>query len=121
MRVAMNPRYLLLPFAIAIGLSSQVKRSEAIPQGRMPSIEGHSIYVKVLDAATGKPVKGIWVLLDRKSQLKQGSNAKTDSSGVAGFYLSNPLPERIGVSFSPLEFESCSEQEFVTDQIPTTG
>jgi hypothetical protein len=118
---AMKQLYLLLPFVLAIGLNSQVKQSEAIQQGRLPSTGDHSISVKVIDAETGQPVKGIWVPLDDKSQLKQSLTAKTDSHGVAGFHLSGPLPERIGLSFSPLEFGSCSELEFVTDQILRTG
>jgi hypothetical protein len=121
MRVAMTRLYFLLPFALAIGLSSQVNQSEVVQQGRQPSAETHSISVRVLDAETGKPVKGIWVSLDSEPQLKRLLNAKTDSHGVAAFHLSGPLPERVGPSVSPVEFGACSELEFVTDQVLTTG
>lgn len=116
----MKQLYFLLPFTLAIGLSSQVKQ-EVVQQGRQPSAETHSISVKVLDAETGKPVKGIWVSLDGEPQLKRLLNAKTDSRGLAGFHLSGALPERVGPSFSPGEFGSCSDLEFVTDQILRTG
>jgi len=111
---------LLLPFTLAIGLNTQVKESEALRQARLPSTEDHSISVKVLDAETGQPVKGVWVSLDYKPRLKQ-LNAKTNSHGIVGFHLLVPLPERIGLSFGPNEFGSCSEIEFVTDQILKTG
>jgi hypothetical protein len=112
--------YLLLPFALAIGINTHVKQSEAVQQGR-PSAEGDSISVKVLDAETGQPMKGIWVSLDDKPQLKRSLSSKTSSHGVAVFHLLGSPPERIGLSFSPVEFGSCSEAEFVTDQILMTG
>jgi hypothetical protein len=80
--VTMKQFYLLLLFALAIGLNSQVKQPEAVQQGP-PHTEIQSISVKVLDAETGQPVKGIWVPLDDKIQLKQPLNAKTDSHGIA--------------------------------------
>jgi hypothetical protein len=113
--------YLLLPLVLAIGLRCQMKQPEAVQQGRLLYTEDHSIAVKVLDAETGQPVKGIWVPLDDKTKLKQPLSAKTDSQGIAGFHISGSLPERIGLSFSPLEFGSCSEVEFLTDQILRTG
>jgi hypothetical protein len=116
----MKQLYLLLPCALAIGLNTQVNQSEA-QQGRPSSTDDHVISVKVLDAETGQPVKGIWVPLNNKPQLKQPLNGRTDSRGIAGFHLSGPLPERIGLSFSPVEFGSCSEMEFATDQILRTG
>jgi len=121
MGIAMKRLYFLLPFALATGLSSQVKQYEVVQQERQPSAETHSIFVKVLDAETGKPVKGIWVSVDSQPQPKRLLNAKTDSRGVAAFHLSGPLPERVGPSVSPVEFKRCSELEFVTDQILTTG
>jgi hypothetical protein len=117
----MKQFYLLLPLVLANGLHGQMKQPEAVQQGRLLSTGDHSISVKVLEAETGQPVKGIWVPLDDKLQLKQPLNAKTDSHGIAGFHLSGPLPERIGLSFSPFEFGSCSEVEFLTDQILRTG
>jgi hypothetical protein len=77
--------------------------------------------VKVLGGETGQPVKSIYVPLDDRPQQIQLLNAKTDSHGMAVFHLSDPLPERIGISFNPFEFGSCSELEFVTDQILRTG
>jgi 5-hydroxyisourate hydrolase-like protein (transthyretin family) len=85
---------------------------------------GHSISVKVLDAETGKPVKGIWVPLselDEKYKPKKVLNAKTNSQGIADFQLLEPLPERVEFSFGPDELASCSEVQFVTDQILKTG
>ena len=85
---------------------------------------GHSISVKVLDAETGKPVKGIWVPLselDEKYKPKKVLNAKTNSHGIADFQLPEPLPARIEFSFGPDELASCSEVQFVTDQILKTG
>jgi 5-hydroxyisourate hydrolase-like protein (transthyretin family) len=85
---------------------------------------GHSISVKVLDAETGKPVKGIWVPLselDEKYKPKKVLNAKTNSQGIANFQLPEPLPERIEFSVGPDELASCSEVQFVTDQILKTG
>jgi len=117
----MSGFYLLLPLALAVALNGQVKQSEAIQQRPISTTAYHSISVKVLDAETGRPVKSIWVPLDEKPQQSQLLNAKTDSHGIAVFHLSDPLPERIGLSFGPWEFGSCSEQEFVTDQILKTG
>jgi len=116
----MSGFYLLLPFALAIALNSQFKQSEAIQQRPVPTAD-HSISVKVLDAETGQPVKRIWVPLDYRPQQIQLLNAKTDSHGIAVFHFSGPLPERIRLSFSPWDFGSCSELEFVTDQILRTG
>jgi hypothetical protein len=116
----MKQFYLLLPFALTIGINTHVKQSEAVQQGK-PGTEDRSISVKVLDAETGQPEKGIWVSLDDKPRLKQPLSAKTSSHGIAGFHILGLPPERIGLSFSPIEFGSCSEVEFVTDQILMTG
>lgn len=116
----MKQFYLLLPCALAIGLNTQVKQSGA-QAGWPSSTEDHFISVKVLDAETGRPVKGISVLPNNKLQLKQPLSRKTDSRGIAEFHLLGPLPERIGLSFSPVEFGRCSEVEFATDQILRTG
>src|SRR6266542_5352221 len=101
---------LLFSVAFAIGLNAQVKQSEVT--------NDHYITVKVLEAETGQPLKGIWVpMVDNSQPL----NAKTDSHGVARFHLLGPLPDRIGLSFSPNEFSSCSEAAFATDQILKNG
>ena len=112
---------MLLPFALAIALNSHLKQSEAIQQRPVPTTADHSISVKVLDAETGQPVKRMWVPLDDRPQQIQLLNAKTDSHGIAVFHFPGPLPERIRLAFSPWDFGSCSELEFVTDQILRTG
>ena len=82
----------------------------------------HSISVRLLDFETGKPVSGVWVPLSEVDERgPKVLNAKTNSQGVANFQLPQPLPDRIQISFAPDEFASCSEIQFMTDQILKTG
>jgi 5-hydroxyisourate hydrolase-like protein (transthyretin family) len=119
---------LLTTLAVArVGTCADVSSTEVVASQAkaQPSTGGgRSISVKVLDAATGKPVKGIWVPLselDEKYKPKKVLNAKTNSQGIADFQLPEPLPERIEFSFGPDEIALCSEVQFVTDQILKTG
>jgi hypothetical protein len=84
---------------------------------------GHSISVKLLDAETGKPVKGVWVLpLELREKSRFGNvYVKTNSQGIAHFQLPEPPPERIEFLIPPDEFGFCSEVQFVTYQILETG
>jgi hypothetical protein len=48
-------------------------------------------------------------------------NAVTDAKGVAIFLLPSAIPERIGISHSPIELQWCSDEGFPTGQILKTG
>lgn len=92
------------------------------PSEQGPKENGQAISVTLIDVATGKPAKDVWVLLrDTRKKHTLGKSIKTNSQGTAEFHLLEPQPERIGVSFAPDEFGSCSEVEFVTEQILRTG
>jgi len=95
-----------------------------VAHAQTPNDGGHSFSVKLLDSVTGKPVKNVWVLpreLREPSRFGNISTVKTDSHGIANFPLPEPPPERIRFLISPDEFVSCSEAEFLTDQILRSG
>lgn len=83
-----------------------------------------SIAIFVLDAKTGEPISKITVfLLHRDEQGAEhglGSHT-TNKSGAAQFFLQEPLPERIGISFSPDQAKSCSDIAFSVRDILNSG
>jgi hypothetical protein len=65
---------------------------------------GHRLSVRILDAKSGKPIKRVSVGLlvtNEKGRSVGLLDAVTNSEGVAAFDLSEPVPERIQITFSP--------------------
>jgi hypothetical protein len=119
-----NLRSALTIGAIAILCSiSQVEclnSSDQTGGSQQASSAGHYISVLVLDGKNGKPIANESVLVcsvrgNRK--LSQTQSPRSNSRGVADIFLADPLPERIGISFGALDFASCSDVAFSTDQI----
>lgn len=84
----------------------------------------HGLSVLVLDVDTGTPAKGITVFLTflpAHAGSATGTTEKTDSHGIATFRLIEPLPDRLGISFSANEFGSCSKTQFDSDQVLNEG
>jgi hypothetical protein len=82
------------------------------------------ISVLVLDGKSGKPIKKIWTALSGlgdRNRRTQTQNVRTDSHGVAYMFLRDPIPERVGLSFSMFEFASCSDVEFRSELILQDG
>ncbi|MGH7744542.1 MAG: hypothetical protein ACREQ5_06950 [Candidatus Dormibacteria bacterium] len=81
------------------------------------------ITVFVLDARTGEPISKVTVFLswDEKGAAHSLGKQVTNKSGAAGFLLQEPLPERIGISFSPDEAKSCSDTAFPARDILNSG
>jgi hypothetical protein len=80
------------------------------------------VSVRVLDAATGRPIKGASLLLGVPPGNKNENRLRdeTDSEGSATFHLVDPIPERISLIIGP-EIELCPQTAFVTEQILATG
>jgi hypothetical protein len=80
--------------------------------------------VRLLDATTGKPLKGIAAALSALDDTGRPSrvlNARTDSDGVAVFHLAEPVSARVDLIFPPDELGLCSELQFSTTKIRETG
>jgi len=104
--------------------------SSALPQASTGPSQGptasndHPIHLLLLNGTSGKPVTGVWVLLKGEGQNTKNNwphSVRSNSEGVAEFSLADPLPEKVQVSFEINEFSSCSDAQFVTDQVLTSG
>ncbi len=85
------------------------------------SAENHDLVVLVLDGNSGKPFKHTWILINWDDGRPRSLGQKTNSGGVAVFHLTDPLPERIGIS-TGLEVGVCSDgMPFSTEEILKTG
>ena len=85
------------------------------------SAENHHLAVLVLDGNSGKPFKYTWLLINWDDGRPRALGQKTNSGGVAVFHLTDPLPERIGIS-TGLEVGLCSDgMPFSTEEILKTG
>jgi hypothetical protein len=85
---------------------------------------GASITVLLLDAKTAKPISKVTVLLvswDEKGRSRKLGQATTRKDGAAVFSLREPLPDRIGISYSPDEAKTCSDVAFPTKEILSVG
>lgn len=82
-----------------------------------------TLTVRVIDNKDGKALKGVslgLVTWDEKGQHFLLS-AITDAEGAAIFHLSIPIPERIGITYSPNEVWACSDIAFPTIPILKSG
>jgi len=89
-----------------------------------PASNSHHIHLLLLNGTSGKPVTGVWVLLKGEGQNTKSNwpqSVRSNSEGVAEFSLAAPIPEKVGVSFGINEFSSCSDAQFVTEQILSSG
>jgi hypothetical protein len=85
------------------------------------SAENHDLVVLVLDGNSGKPFEHTWLSINWHDGRPRALGQKTNSSGVAVFHLTDPLPERIGIS-TGLEVGLCSEgMPFSTEEILKNG
>jgi hypothetical protein len=88
------------------------------------SSAGHYISVLLLDGKNGKPITDEWVMVRNargNRKLSQTQSAQSNSRGIAEVFLADPIPERVGISFGALDFASCSDVAFLTDQILHSG
>jgi len=84
----------------------------------------HLLAVRILDAGTHKPLKGVPTgvsVLSKEDRRKTVLNATTDADGVAIFHLADPVPERFGLVFAPDELRLCSNAEFSTGDVLNKG
>jgi hypothetical protein len=82
------------------------------------------ISIFVLDAKTGQPISKITVFLfdwDEKGAEHGLGKQVTNKNGAAEFELQEPLPERIGISFSPDQAKSCSDIAYSARDILNSG
>jgi hypothetical protein len=88
-----------------------------------------AVRVHMIDARTGKPIPKkpvhMWVL-DAPNQFRPGHlEEKTDSSGVANFTVSDPLPEyleiRVGMGGYWEECSSPRQREYTAKEVLDSG
>jgi|ERR1700676_357397 len=85
---------------------------------------GASLTILLLDASTAKPISKVAVFLltwDAKGATRKLGQVTTRKDGTAVLSLREPLPERIGISYSPDEAKSCSDIAFPTKDILSVG
>src|SRR5271163_2769246 len=104
--------------------SSSAFHQASADQSQGHTSDDHHIRLLLLNGTSGKPVTGVWVLLKGEGQNTKNNwphSVRSNSEGVAEFSLADPLPEKVQVSFEINEFSSCSDAQFVTDQVLTSG
>src|SRR5271154_2341585 len=104
--------------------SSSAFHQASADQSQGHASNDHHIRLLLLNGTSGKPVAGVWVLLKGVGQNTKSDwpqSVRSNSEGVADFSLADPLPEKVGLSFEIHEFSSCSDAQFVTDEILTSG
>ena len=88
------------------------------------------ISVRVIDAESGKPLKGVWISLSGSNTGKfqpaqnvawRSKSKKTDSKGRAIFQLPDAIPAFLYVDMGPIETHGCSNPVFSTDEVLSTG
>jgi hypothetical protein len=83
----------------------------------------HMILLRIVDGAE-KPIQNVTAIMikwSRSGEVEKVSQGTTDQKGLIIFHLSDPLPERIGFSFSPDELKYCSDLAFPTEGILNSG
>jgi hypothetical protein len=88
------------------------------------SNSGASLTVLLLDAKTAKPISLTTILLitwDEKGAARKLGQVTTQKDGSAVLSFTDPLPERIGLSYSPDEVANCSDIAFSTKEILGAG
>jgi len=88
------------------------------------------ILVRVLDAESGKPLKGIGISLwgSNTGKFQPAENLSwrsmfenTDSKGNAAFQLPDAVPQFLLVVSGPIDLHNCSDQDFSTNEVLRTG
>jgi len=85
---------------------------------------GASLTILLLDAKTAKPISKTTILLitwDEKGVARKLGQATTRKDGSSAFSFTEPLPDRIGISYSPDEVKNCSDTAFPTKEILGVG
>jgi hypothetical protein len=84
---------------------------------------GGYIYVRLIDANSGKPLKGISLgfLVREKGRAARLADGVTDSNGRTTLRLPTSVPERIGISYPLGVVWFCSDEAFPTSEILRTG
>jgi hypothetical protein len=103
--------------------SSKLNHASTSQSQSIPSADGHHIYVLLLSGKSDKPVADVWVLLKgvgENGKIIRPQSVRSNSQGIAEFSLADPMPERVGLDFGT-EFASCSDVQFLTDQILKSG
>ena len=78
--------------------------------------------VRALDSKKGKPLKNLSITIRlRRPWISNEKTATTDSTGIARFCLSDPVPTYLRLSLDGKFLQSCSGYTFKTDLILTTG
>ena len=79
--------------------------------------------VRLLDARHGKPLAriSVGILVWQQGRTVDLGDAVTNANGVAIFHLPDVIPERIGISHSPIELRWCSDEAFATAEILKIG
>ena len=115
-RPALKSPAWLLPFVVLL-----VATTFSLPSIASDQAE-NTLTLRVIDGKDGKALKGVSlaVIWDEKGQHFLLS-AITDAEGAAIFHLSAPIPERIGITYSPNEVWACSDIAFPTVQILKSG
>jgi hypothetical protein len=81
------------------------------------------ISVRALNSKSGKPLRNVSITMNAsmpKGPKVNQLEARTDSSGVARFCLTDPASNWLGLSFDA-KFDSCSGSSFITAVIRDTG
>src|SRR5581483_3915032 len=94
----------------------------SVPVGCLGQTLEH-ISVRVIDAKTGAPLKGIWLGLSawRPDGLELPIHSQTDAHGLASFPLPEPTPEIVELHPDFTEIGWCSDLGFPTDRILKNG
>jgi hypothetical protein len=86
--------------------------------------------VRVIDAESGKPLKGTWISLwgSNTGEFQPAQNIvwnskfkKTDSKGKIIFQLPDAIPQFLLVDTGPIELHDCSNLKFSTNGVLRTG
>jgi hypothetical protein len=96
----------------------------ASPSANLLGGTEHLLSMRILDAESGKPIEGVWAVLEILHDMhgaRDVLNVKTDSEGIAIFRLPDPIPERVGLTSTPDELLLCSDVQFPTVEIFKTG
>lgn len=84
----------------------------------------HRIEVLALDGNSGKPVRDAWVSLRAMGQSEETNwlrTAQSNSQGLAEFFLVDPIPDKVALSFETNVFALCSDAQFPTERILKSG
>lgn len=82
------------------------------------------ISLRLVDAKTQKPTEKVTAFLitwDKRGHVQILSKGLTNADGTVLFRLVEPLPDRIGFTFSPDEVKNCSDLAFSIEDVTRLG